>query len=592
VITVLSLPHADPRHGINEAILLTSPGHAGSALFNRFDPYIFPSDGVRLVDLQVSHPMYPVKEKQQITRVFTVAASKADVAYNTVQRLLIPLFMKESQHINAQDFVLPKEDSNEFIRFSFARRTNEGFGTSLSDQVYINVLHHTFLPSCICKGYTFVITESNEGNQTFADLVWNTLVNPVNGDVPISLGPLEWDTLRIEAGFPAFGAEMTGDWSGVEHNAHDDTDTNDESFSFKGQRPSPLAQSLKTYFSLLSNCSIGIRASPLELKLDKMIDTNKGCYQGQEQISAILKNKRGAPRTLYSVSFPDDDNYYDESFHDEKQLLNDVSLEYQAMPPKVGDSLYVLGSNEKIFVGKITSVAERGGTSRPETVAMTMVRRFDSIISAMNDLDLDTNFDEYESALEEDLENNIETIDDGSGILPPPALDPLGGLEVCVGGTFTTGRLKVLPWRRLPYWQNLFEKEVLINSAESSEVSSVMSYIPQPESLGERHTYASQESKDKNESSDKLKQALEEAEVAAKIAEAAIAEAKRKAERLEELKAQVIDQRYEVPEKSSDINSAQESQRKAEKMDVLRRQAEAALERRKQRKMDSTKEND
>merc|ERR1712226_1777305 len=53
---------------------------------------------------------------------------------------------------------------------------------------------------------------------------------------------------------------------------------------------------------------VGTKASPLELHLVSTVDENKGCYLGQESISAILKNKRGPPRYLYSIVFKDSMN--------------------------------------------------------------------------------------------------------------------------------------------------------------------------------------------------------------------------------------------------------------------------------------------
>ena len=52
-----------------------------------------------------------------------------------------------------------------------------------------------------------------------------------------------------------------------------------------------------------------LKASPMELDMGRTVDNeNKGCYLGQEGVAAILKNARGPPRRLYSVSFRDDEN--------------------------------------------------------------------------------------------------------------------------------------------------------------------------------------------------------------------------------------------------------------------------------------------
>ena len=591
VITVLSVANNAPGT-IDEALLLTSPGHSGSALFDRLDPYIFPFDGVKLTDLKVLHPMYDdhhdLRESHR-TRVFTVAASKDIVALSTVERMLTPLFMKESGIRTGYTLPMPAENSDEFIQLSFTRGSSSNTSNRLQ-HVQVNIFPRTFLPPCVCKGYTFVITESmcNDQNEdSFVDLVWHTLTKPVNGDGPILLGPLEWDTLRIESGWPGFGTEMTGEWSGTAEPDMDNATSFDEDNSFPneddGHKPMPLASSLQTYYSLLSKRgSIGIRASPLELKLEKLIDTNKGCYQGQEEIAALLKNKRGPPRSLYSICFPDDDNFFDESSDDYVEY-DDGHLENQTKPPKVGDALYVLGSNEQIYVGKITSVAERSGTSRPETVAMALVRRFDSIMSAMKDMDLDTSFDENLSELDRNDAYGVPDLD-GSGILYPPPLDPLGGLEVCIKGTFTRGILKVVNWRRIPNWQNLYEKEfssALINN--QSGVSSVMGYIPQKMDNHSRNTgNLEKKSDDYTVTDNEMERAIREAEAAAKVAEAAVAEAKRKAERIESLKAQAAQQSVEKDHDNASISQS-DSIRKSEKLDMLKRQAEAALERRRQR---------
>jgi hypothetical protein len=113
-----------------------------------------------------------------------------------------------------------------------------------------------------------------------------------------------------------------------------------------------------------------------------------------------------------------------------------------------------------------------------------------------------------------------------------------------------------------------------------------MGYIPQNRDLdygdrdGDRENSANK-SKEMVTTDEEIKRAIEDAEAAAKLAEAAVAEAKRKAERIESLKAQAAQKSL-----NKDVENVpptlSESQRKAEKMDMLKRQAEAALERRRQ----------
>ena len=57
--------------------------------------------------------------------------------------------------------------------------------------------------------------------------------------------------------------------------------------------------------------------------------------------------------------------------------------------PQVQDTLYVLGSNEKISIGTITSVAEMSDMSNDETVCLALMKCPDSIRKQMKDMDLD-----------------------------------------------------------------------------------------------------------------------------------------------------------------------------------------------------------
>lgn len=250
------------------------------------------------------------------------------------------------------------------------------------------------LPGCAAAGYTFWFI--NEGAAQGRALWKDLTSDAASARAPVVVGALEWESLRIQTGMPGYGWEMTGH---VEKEVH---------------VPTP--------------------ATPLEF-LDgaALVNTSKGCYMGQEGIASVLKNPRGPPRLLYQVVFSDDVNLYDsESFG---EALSSTTVENLTRRPVPGDVLYVLGSNEEIQVGRLTSVAEPGSTGDANTVALALVRRADSILQAMKKADLEMPSRVYDIAEQE-----------GSAMIqPPPLLDPLDGVEVILQGTFTVGTLRSLP---------------------------------------------------------------------------------------------------------------------------------------------------
>ena len=110
------------------------------------------------------------------------------------------------------------------------------------------------------------------------------------------------------------------------------------------------------------------KSNPLELHLQRLINTEKGCYQGQEGIASLLKNPRGCPRQLYQAIFYDAENDFDGDAAgfgllstDNDALMNFQRMKKQAAKlangtrhPRPGDDIYVLGSNDSIQVGKIS----------------------------------------------------------------------------------------------------------------------------------------------------------------------------------------------------------------------------------------------
>ena len=358
------------------------------------------------------------------------------------------------------------------------------------------------------------------------------------------------------------------------------------------------------------------RAGPLELYLNSAVDVSKGCYQGQESVAALLKNKRGLPRTLYSVIFPEEDNFY-EGQEDEEQYSNhEKRIENGTKLPQVGDDLYVLGSDRKIKVGTLTSVAERGSTSLPETVAMALVKRPDPILKKMKEMDLEIDRDLImgpNSYLDEDADGSGGG---GSGIIIPPPLDPLDGLEVLLANGFTQGYLRVIPSRRLRGNQNLFEIEQWSAFDGGQEANgSVMGFVTDEsdqldQSPTEMFSVTKNDADAKTLSTTDVIEAEDEAEIEEDIideelqasieaADAAAQEAKRKEDKMLKLKAQAEEamkrrraakeaassQREKETDKKTDEDAAAvEAQRKSEKMEMLRKRAEKAMARRQKKK--------
>ena len=324
------------------------------------------------------------------------------------------------------------------------------------------MLPHAVLPACAGQGYTLILENS------LGERVWQALTSEENPEGPIGIGALEYETLRIEAGLPAFGAELTG---------------SDKDKSSKAP-------------------------GPLELHWQSLLDLDKGCYLGQEGVSSVLKNPRGPPRLLYSVVFDDDTNVYNH------QSEGDIDDNLTVIP-QVGQELFVLGSNEEISVGTLTSVAEPGGTGEATTVGLALIRRADSVLKQMKAMNLDvgeSSFRETDPA-------------SGGGMILPPSMDPLGGLEVIVGGTFTVGTLRMVPSRRYRMGQNMFEEVDVYEPIEKE--GSVMGFM--------NRTERGVSVLDAEEDID-FEKAMEEVKKAEAEAEAAAAEAKRKEEKMKLLK--------------------------------------------------------
>lgn len=530
-----------------EAYLMTSPGHEGSQLFDRLDPFIFPLDGVRLEDL--------CPDQNGNTRVFTFIASSSQVAEKCILQNVCPIIAP----LGLDSVSFPTR-SNECIKYIV---------TDDSETFSLQILPTTFLPENVVSGYTVIVTEDKPTGMSFAEKIWQRCISESNINGPVELGPLEFENLRIEAGMPGFGFEMTGAM-----------ETKKDTFDESGVKLT--------------------KVSPLELYLDDIVDINKGCYQGQEGVAALLKNKGGLPRTLYSVIFPDEDNFYDGQKDEEEYSNHSDRIENKTKLPKVGDDLFVLGSNEKIKVGTITSVSEHGGTSMREIVGLALIKRAGSILKQMNDMNIEITRDSIFDDSSQWTQGGDEL---QSGIIMPPPLDDLDGLEVVIGNSFTQGYIRPIPSKRLRKDEKLFEVEQWSAFQDDGKNGSTMGFIDSSVGnvygndidnfslLQSNDEFSIEEPNENIDDDDDLDAAIESARLAAE-------EAQRKAEKLEMLKRQAEeakqrrkdakksedDEKMRMESKSSSLDKEMEAQRKAEKMELLKRRAEEALARRRSKK--------
>ena len=505
---VLQFPTNDDDEDLGDAFLVTSPGNSGIKLYNELSPLVFPMDKVTLID----------ETSSSQTHVLTLACSSLNDAQNSFNNNILKLLMNDESY--DKKFEFPSDGICHHYRVSAKDTTTN---------VYI--MHHTFLSTEICHGYTLLLQESTDSNNdtpSLAEQIWENLTDEQNDSGPVGVGSLEWDTLRVEAGLPAYGNEMVGD--GPKKKDQDD----------KGEDG--------TYYA---------KASPLELHLYDLVDTEKGCYQGQEGVASMLKNKRGCPRTLYQAVFHDLENDFDDDGSiggfgllnsiDNNELLEFQKLKKDADPisndtrqPRAGDNIYVLGSNESIQVGKITSCAQPNGTGDTKTISLALVKRPGSILKAIKELDLELPrwWEDVENSSDDENEGNNEGLDgianekDGSGMIQPPPLDPLHNLEVVIEGSYTIGRLVSIPSRR---YKKKSEVASLLDFEQRGEVvdSGGPAYLAYNSSKESQIVGEGEEDSDSNQIVDEmLVKAEEEAAKAKAEAEAAAAEAKRKEEKM------------------------------------------------------------
>lgn len=177
-INVCTFPSSD---GI-EAYMMTSPGHAGSQLFDRLDPFIFPLDGVKLIDMCPTE----ISQTPGRSQVFTFAATKVETAKNSIKESVLPIF----DEWNLDSFFSFPADRNDCIRYSLSK----------DDDISVELLicEDVMLPSCVSRGYTVVISDKAQNDNNVGSQVWALATAELNFNGPVALGPLEYETLRIE----------------------------------------------------------------------------------------------------------------------------------------------------------------------------------------------------------------------------------------------------------------------------------------------------------------------------------------------------------------------------------------------------------
>jgi folate-binding Fe-S cluster repair protein YgfZ len=521
-----------------EAFVLTSPGHSSTELFRRLDPFVFPLDRVTLTDCSPTTNSASSSESSNQDQqqdgggggcIFSLAAADRASVQQLFDRAMVPQIKKWMTIDRDDDGGKNDEFRIELPTAADATTGNPGGNAAVlirssrgatSGPCSLLIVPYAHLPECAAVGYMFYLwdEDSNEGSgwtsRQAGSAMWQTLLDDADG--PIHVGPLEWETLRIEAGQPRYGCEYTGGLKSSKKKKTDDT-------------ANPLLET--TVGASNDNTAEGASpkptitpASPLELHLDETIDLEKGCYLGQEGVASVLKNPRGPPRTLYQVVFDDECNHYDDNDDDSNDdEEREASGDNLTRPPAPGDTMFVLGSNQEISAGILTSVAEPGGTGEPVTVGLALVPRADSILKRMADRGL-----------------TITARDAGSPTLSPPISShalPLDGLEVIVGGTFTVGRLQAVPVHRYRQGENMF----LDNPSDSFEDESQQRWNKIRLEPDEAESSVD-DSRDPWETDATATDSIDgaEMEVSSKEADearaAAEAEAKRKAEKMELLR--------------------------------------------------------
>lgn len=535
----------------DQAYLLTSPGHSGSDLFERLDPLIFPLDQVSLRDCS------------NTTKVITIASTKLEHVKIAIQNFIIPLI----DATTTTEFIFPSPSEDHYDHNGGHSCTRIEFNSKSNNKCGITILPTALVPETALVGYTLVIEEDAPPTTKLGESIWRNLISEEN-DGAIEIGALEFETLRIESGMPAFSKEITA--------------------SDKDAKRTP--------------------AGPFELHWgNTLVNMDKGCYLGQEGVASVVRNKRGPPSLLYQIFFNYDVNVFDTESKGDKGNINNLTK-----LPVEESKLYVLGSNNKISVGTLTSIAEPSSTGDPTMIGLALVKRPDRILTKMREQGLKIDRNPF---LDDENDNIRRTMT--SAMVKPPPIDPLDGLEVIIKDTYTVGILRCIPIRRYIMGQNMFIEDTAIYDDANEpkegevEVNRIQNnrWTPDnPQNQQTNNKYETRIIKDENntindndiatevintgtnneleeaEEQAKINRAIEEASKAQAAADGAVAEAKRKAEKLALLKQKAEDAMARRKAKTDEVK------RKEEKLTMLREKADAAMTRRQKAKKEVVEE--
>jgi len=222
---------------VDEAILISSPGHVGSALFERLNQFVFPLDGVVLNDLMIPKIIKTKQESASLemvtsekkgednkveststtttksgTRIFTIAGSNLEMVQNIIKNNVWPILLRNNgerqEHQQRQSEISGEggkrekqgekeilqfpSNKNECLRYIFS---HSSFPHSKEDEKYhdnnrypelmaqCTMVSHVFLESAAASsdnvvGYTLLLSEQSlfSTTTTVADEIWSSLL--------------------------------------------------------------------------------------------------------------------------------------------------------------------------------------------------------------------------------------------------------------------------------------------------------------------------------------------------------------------------------------------------------------------------------
>eukprot|EP00977_Amphora_coffeiformis_P024824 scaffold17307_cov170-Amphora_coffeaeformis.AAC.1 len=178
---------------------------------------------------------------------------------------------------------------------------------------------------------------------------------------------------------------------------------------------------------------------------------------------------------------------------------------------------------------------------------------------------------------------------DTSGLVQPPPMDPLDGLEVILEGTFTVGTLRSIPSRRFPRGKNMFVEDIpdFVSNFSSAQDDNFVDVtrVPLAGGLATGDVYEPRRTNPhpetpmtKNENESAVVAEWEREDPEQDINTGTVEEEDGDEAALEQARLEA-----EAAQKAAE-EAAAEAERKAAKMEMLRKRAEEAMARRKAKK--------